>query len=610
MGWDIETDRINAFEEGSTILTSSWYGAVSPTHQSISVVMDEEWDKWRYDSSATARRDGISLMDDPTVMLVGHNLIGFDVPWWQYHVGPIQAGLFDTQVAYSLLDETGENNSLVGLIEMFMPDYRFLPVMKEMKKVRGSLRDHDAAQVLVYNTYDAQASLKLHFKLTDELVRRDLMDLFWFLMDVGKVLANMMTSGVNIDRFHLRNSRQTLSLQRDGNKRLFEEIVADFIEDEFNLNSTKQLGELLFGKLKMPVLDTTKSGAPSTASATIKKLAAQAEDGSPVQHLLDALLTYRGANKLLNTYVDPLSGPMLDPKGKVHTTYHLAKSKFGGTVTGRLSSSKPNLQNIPRDKTVKGAFVPKGGWRMYEADYSQLELRVAAWYANEESMQQAFREGRDIHTQTLAEIKGVDYTTAVANVVSGKWKEDRALIKRINFGILYGASAPKIAELAQDMGVKVTIRKAQQYVKKWYEVRPNLKDWIAATEDEIMANKRVMTPTGRIRRLPQAGRSNGYAQGQLRQGVNFMIQSLASDITLAALRSVAQSSWDGHELLLTVHDSLVGQYNPMTWTADGLKELLRNQMIYGALGTLPTDEDLGELILDVDINTNLLRWGD
>lgn len=619
---DLETTGIAFDEKGAAILTSGVHG--STEHHgplSYAALHDQTWDDAFWASNAHLRKTTRSLVlgvpGAPKWTLVGHNLIGFDLPWliWNnYSVGDIH--IFDTQVAYSLIDETGESNSLLNLTKMFNPDLtESIEVMETGKLVRASIREQPLGQVLEYQLHDAKATYALYEPLKQQLVNAGRWELFRFLMEIGKSLANMMARGVNIDVEWIRTHSFVMDEEQKKLATELKEILGDLVPEDFNINSTTQLSELLYTKLKMPVVQKTKSGNPATSESAIRELNALAKRGSSVKDLFAALLKYRGNKKLLGTYMEPLVNKHRGASGKVHTQYHLGKSRFGGTVTGRLSSSKPNLQNIPRDIRVKGAFVPSAGRKLYEADYAQLELRVAAWYAQETSMLEAFAEGRDIHTQTLAEIKGVPYHRAHENVQLGAWKEDRALIKRINFGILYGASAKKISELARDMGVEVSVGKATNYVKKWYEVRPNLRMWISDIEDEILHKYEVATPTGRVRHLPGASRMTGYGMGQLRQGVNFLIQSLASDITLAALRAVDDGRLRDHTLLLTVHDSVVGEYNPRAWLEAEFVEEIQTLMTYEALSALPITDDWDRdevmaIPLAVDVNLNLSRWGE
>ncbi len=603
IGWDLETTTLDFKAEDARILTVAWWDD-HVSNDSFLYDWPDQAPCW------TERRDALdSRLQDENVILVGHNLIGFDIPWWMEHGNvPIRAQIFDTQIAQSLLDETGTGNSLLDLIHKHLPFLESLPEMEAMKRKRGNLLDEGREAVMRYNLQDAQASRLLYEPMLTEMVLKGVLPLFWFLMDVGKTLAEMMHRGVNVDLAWVAEKAEVLALERDLLLSRFHEMTDHLVEEPVNLASPKQLTELLFETLKMPkdVGQTTKTGIPSTGIASLKALRSKAKHKA-VRELLDVIIEYRGAEKLLGTYLTPLAGKHLGPDGKVRTQYHLGKTHRGGTVTGRLSSSKPNLQNIPRDPRVKGALVPRAGWRLFDADFAQLELRVAAWYANEKSMLDAFESGQDVHTVTLAQMKGVDYESATEKVESGEWKDERSLVKRVNFGILYGTSAWTLVELARDLGIEISLRKAQSTIDNWFKIRPNIEGWIRTQERRIISHGEIRTPTGRTRHLPGASKMTAFGRGQLRQGVNFMIQSLASDINLMALESVHADTDPSVNLLLTVHDSIVGEYSK-DHDDEAIRVWLYNRMVVEVNRRLE-EWDIHGMPLDIDVQTNQLRWG-
>jgi DNA polymerase-1 len=322
--------------------------------------------------------------------------------------------------------------------------------------------------------------------------------------------------------------------------------------------------------------------------------------------------------KLRGTYLEPLLTKHAGTDGRVHTTYHLGRGYGdhggGGTVTGRLSSSEPNLQNIPRDIVVKGTFVPSLGMRMFSADYSQVELRVAAWYAGEETMLEAFRQGLDVHTATLAELEGVKYEYAHKKVKSGEWEENRALVKRVNFGVLYGVGEYRLVQLMRDMGIQISQKRATEIIDWWYANKKSMAKWIDDVQEIAVNEKRVVTPTGRVRRLPYAGWGKGIEAQARRQAVNFMVQSFSADLMLAALLRLEQrfAQEGGAQLLLTVHDSIVGEYYPEDWTDEELTRVAREEMLEGAkeelVKSLGVTERVRDLLLDVDVLCSMERW--
>ncbi len=608
-GFDIETNSLDPFAKGSQILTAAVVRAASVNAFAgnyLFYAADLSKGLMRHDGNMwlpALRR----VVDSPDNTLVGHNIVAFDSVWWEAHVDPVKADLFDTMVAYGLLDETGERNSLAALAEQFADE----TVDTSMKGKRKNLADLPIEDVLEYNIKDSRISLQLYAPLKELLEEEGLMNLFEHLMGIGKVLARMMVRGINVDVGYI--ARQVLQMEGEIkvlHDRLLSSVESIVEDDAFNFNSSKQLGNLLYEKLDMPVLDYTKTGAPSTSATTLRALMAKSRNDAVTMWLED-ILAYREKNKLNGTYLAPLAGKHRGTDGRIHTTYRMSRSTFrGGTVTGRLSSAKPNLQNIPRDVKVKGAFIPTKGKLLFEADYAQLEVRVAAWYSQEPRLLLAFEEGKDIHTTVLANINGVPYEDAIEFVQTDKtWKENRTLIKRIVFGTMYGAGAKTIQSAVREMGVEVSIQKAQKTINKFFATYPDLKSWISETEQYIMANKMIETPFGRRRHLPYASKIDMRGFAQLRQGVNFMIQSLASDVTLTALRLLDERMervGGSSRVLLTVHDSILGEHPP---DVDGLPETIQDIMTTQTNLFLAKRFDIATLPLKVDVNTHLVRWG-
>jgi len=402
--------------------------------------------------------------------------------------------------------------------------------------------------------------------------------------------------------------------------RLERKILYMANDKELNVGSPKQLGKLLFEDMQMPVVRKTKGGLPSTASAVIKQLRSFT-DNDDVKEFLDAILSFREQKKLIGTYYNPMLTKLTGKDGRVRTTYHLGRSQYGGTVTGRLSSSQPNLQNIPRDKKVKGMLIPSYLYKMYDADYSQIELRVAAWYSRETTMLEAFGSGLDIHTATLADMESIPYEVALANVEEKEiWKEKRANVKRVNFLILYGGGPNTLVDLSRDVGAELSHGQAKELMHKWYAARPQLSAWIEETKAVAIVNRELTTPTGRVRHLPYAGDGGQEGGRQLRQGVNFMIQSLASDIMLVALKQVdglddwmhkikGPKPYAYHRTLMTVHDSVIGEFYQDV-DEDYQKKLLTGRMVSNVRDIIEHDYGITGLPLAVDITTGMSRWGE
>jgi DNA polymerase-1 len=596
LGFDIETTSLKAWSPDARILTAAVVGeheslAASPGTRNFSAIQ-------------------VDAVENPDVVLVGHNLIGFDIPFWQAHVGPVRAKYFDTRVAYGLIDESGNNNTLDGLAELFLGKRANL----EMKAKRKMLAELPIAEVLEYNREDSELSYQLYDPLVRLLEENGRLELFEWIMECGRTLVGMMTRGTAIDTAWVEAESAKMDEEIESLEVVLRHDV-DGIPEDFNPRSGKQLGWLLFEHMGMPVLKRTKNGAPVTSAEVLKQLRSQAPH-EIIAEYLDSILKYKKLLKMRGTYLRPLAGKHYGTDGRIHTGYNMAKSSKGGTVTGRLSSHEPNLQNIPRDKRVKGAFVPSEGMRMFEADYSQLEIRVAAWYSQEPKMLDAFAKGRDIHTAALSDIEGRPYDELVAELEDGneKLKEQRTLVKRVNFGVLYGVGSKKLVELMRDMGIEITLSKAQSINRKWFATYDKLAEWIKDVKEYVNENLQIETPTGRVRHLPGA---HEFEQDYIRwsaqrQAVNFLVQSLASDITMLGIQGVDRyltTTGLGH-LLLTVHDSVLGEYEPKHTAVSLLAPDIDRVMTDGVNQELKERFGIPALPLAVDVDTNLRRWGD
>jgi DNA polymerase-1 len=308
----------------------------------------------------------------------------------------------------------------------------------------------------------------------------------------------------------------------------------------FNIQSPKQIAEILFGQLQLPVIKKTPSGAPSTDEEVLQKLA---EDYPLPAKILD----YRGLAKLMSTYIEKLPR-MVNPKtGRVHTNFSQAVA-----VTGRLASSEPNMQNIPvrteEGRRIREAFVPAAGCKLLSADYSQIELRIMAHIAEDDSLLTAFAAGKDIHQATAAEIFGIPLEQVSS--------EQRRYAKVINFGLIYGMSA---YGLAGNLGIERAA--AQKYIATYFERYPSVAQYMEETKLQAREQGYVETVFGRRLWLPEIKGSNGpRRQGAERAAINAPMQGTAADLIKLAM--VAVQNWLEAEnlktrMLLQVHDELV-----------------------------------------------------
>jgi len=323
--------------------------------------------------------------------------------------------------------------------------------------------------------------------------------------------------------------------------------------ETFNINSPKQLSTILFEKLKLPVIRKTKTGN-STDEEVLVKLSEQ--------HALPKLLMdYRELQKLISTYVEGLLEAARGPEDRIHTSFNPTVA-----ATGRLSSSNPNLQNIPirteLGRKIRQAFVPKKGWTLLSADYSQIDLRMLAHISEDETLCKAFRNGEDIHTTTACEIFGIK----PANMTP----ELRRVAKSINFGIVYGISG---FGLSQQLGISVD--EANGHIKHYFERYPGVKSWIDRTLDSARKDGYVRTLLGRVRYLPEIQSTNGQMRGFAeRVAMNTPIQGTSADVIKLAMIKLVQAqeagAWQGN-MLLQVHDELVFEIPPADLAASQSK---------------------------------------
>ena len=389
-----------------------------------------------------------------------------------------------------------------------------------------------------YAAEDADITLRLHLELWPQIqASPELLYVYQQIeMPAMRVLGIMERNGIRIDSELLAKQGQVVG------KRLLalEGEIHQLAGQPFNIQSPKQIAEILFGQLELPIIKKTPSGAPSTDEEVLQKLA---EDYPLPARILD----YRSLAKLMSTYIEKLPR-MADPKtGRIHTNFSQATA-----VTGRLSSSDPNLQNIPvrteEGRRIREAFIPAEGCKLLSADYSQIELRIMAHIAEDENLMAAFAAGKDVHQATAAEIFGV-----TLDAVSS---EQRRYAKVINFGLIYGMSA---FGLAGNLGIERSA--AQNYITKYFDRYPGVAQYMERTREEARANGYVETVFGRRLWLPDIKGSNGARrQGAERAAINAPMQGTAADLIKLAM--IAVQNWLEKEqlktrMLLQVHDELV-----------------------------------------------------
>ncbi|MGR5207082.1 DNA polymerase I [Vibrio sp. PNB23_22_7] len=394
-------------------------------------------------------------------------------------------------------------------------------------------------QASPYAAEDADVTLRLHNRLSANIEQDDKLKSVYeeIEMPLVPVLSRIERTGVLIDDMKLSAQSVEIAARLEE----LEKKAYEVAEQEFNMNSPKQLQAILFEKMGLPVVKKTPSGTPSTNEEVLQELALD----YPLPKLI---LEYRGLAKLKSTYTDKLPKMINPSTGRVHTSYHQAV-----TATGRLSSTDPNLQNIPirneEGRRIRQAFIAPTGYKILAVDYSQIELRIMAHLSGDQTLLDAFRHGKDIHAATAAEIMGL----AIEDVSS----EQRRRAKAVNFGLIYGMSA---FGLAKQLGIPRG--EAQAYMDKYFERYPGVMQYMEDTRSTASAQGYVETIFGRRLHLPEIQSRNGMRRKAAeRAAINAPMQGTAADIIKKAMLLVdqwIQAEGDGRvKLLMQVHDELV-----------------------------------------------------
>ena len=444
---------------------------------------------------------------------------------------------FDTMVASYLLNPSKSNHNLEDISFDYLNHKMTTPIEELIGKGKNAITMDmvDVDKVCKYCCEDSDVTLRVKGVLEKELSAKDLEELFYKVeMPLVEVLAMMEQSGVSIDKDYLAD----LSLEMEKKLDKLTKHIYDSAGEEFNINSPKQLSRILFEKLKLPIVKKTKTGI-STDEEVLTKLA--------LEHKLpESLLEYRELSKLKSTYVDSLPS-MINPKtGRVHASFNQTV-----TATGRLSSSGPNLQNIPikteEGRKIRKAFVAGSKDSvLISADYSQIELRVLAHLSGDTELAIAFKDGRDIHTYTASLVFGVDEKDVDLKM--------RNMAKTVNFGIIYGMSPYGLSQ-----SLKIEVNKAKDFIDAYFERYPAIRLYLEGLIEEAMQNGYVTTILGRRRYIPEINSSDGrlkaFAQ---RTAVNTPIQGSAADIIKVAMISINNKiKGMKSKMIMQVHDELV-----------------------------------------------------
>lgn len=482
------------------------------------------------------------LLENPNNIIVGHN-IKFDINWIKYKLGiEIKCEVFDTQTAMYFLNENS-NYSLEKLVDYFFKDDEKFQGYKQ-KIDRKDILSSPKEEILIYNGKDADASRQLFNILLPKLDRMRLLPITHTANQLSKVLSDVETRGVWIDR-KWKEKEETILFNKLIKERQW---MSSYVKGKFDPNEHYDLNRVLYQELGFNCNFYTEKGENSTGFDAISDLYRQDHD----KEFLDHLLEYKGNFKNYGFFkgIDRFIG--IDDR--VHPNY-----RIGGTKTGRLTCEKPNFQQFPRDKSVRGMLAATSGFKWLSGDFSQNELRCAAFITQEPVMIEVFNKGLDIHTQVMSDLLGIQYEQVVRRLELGELKEERVVCKEINFGILFGLAADRLRRILYNkLKIDYDIDYCQGLIDSWLNKYTVVAEWLEQMKWEIVKNKSVIMPLGQIRRLPDANMRTSEGRYCIRQGINFPIQSLSAWITqigMIILNRFYKEIRNAY-ILMNTHDSI------------------------------------------------------
>jgi DNA polymerase-1 len=568
--FDTETTSLNPLEAELVGIAFSW-----------------EAGKGFYLPFPTDQKEAQSLIDElrpffenEAIEKIGQNL-KYDIKVLAKYNVEVKGKLFDTMLAHYLINPDMRHNMDV-LAETYL---NYTPISIESiigkkGKNQKSMREVPLEKQTEYAVEDADITLQLKEHFEKELGEANTQKLFDDIeIPLLRVLADMELEGINLDKDFLNSLAEALN----SDIAELEKSIFKAAGEEFNIASPKQLGVILFEKMKLvDKPKKTKTGQYSTAEDVLSYLA---KDHKIVQDILD----YRGLSKLKSTYVEALPNQVQPSTGRVHTDYMQTVA-----ATGRLSSNNPNLQNIPirteRGRQVRKAFIPRNeDYTLLAADYSQIELRIIAALSEEENMIQAFKNGEDIHASTASKVFNVPINEVT--------REQRSNAKTVNFGIIYGVSAFGLSNQTN-----LSRTEAKELIDTYYETYPKLRSFIHEQVDFARDHGYVQTVLGRRRYLKDINSRNAVVRGAAeRNAVNAPIQGSAADIIKVAMIRIHKKLKEGNfksKMLLQVHDELV--FDAYKEEVEALKTLVKTEMENAFELKVP-------LVVDIDTGANWLE---
>ena len=516
------------------------------------------------------------LLEDPNIKKIGQNL-KYDMSILAQHGINLQGISFDTMLESYVIDSVATRHDMDSLAEMYLGE-KTIAFSDVAGKGANQLTFNQIAleQAAPYAAEDADITLRLHNTLWPKLQSEpSLLGVFSNIeLPLVPVLSRIERAGALVDDTLLFQQSHELGLRIDE----LERDAWDLAGQEFNLASPKQLGDILFNQLEIPVLKKTAKGAPSTKEEVLQELALD-------YPLPKVLLEHRGLAKLKSTYTDKLPTMINSVTGRIHTSYHQS-----GTATGRLSSSDPNLQNIPirnaEGRRVRQAFIVPDGYKLIAADYSQIELRIMAHLSEDPNLLTAFANGLDIHSATAAEV----FSTPLDRVTA----DQRRSAKAINFGLIYGMSAFGLAKQ-----LNIGRKQAADYIDTYFDRYPGVLNYMNTVRSSAAESGYVETWFGRRLYLPEINSRNGMRrQAAERTAINAPMQGTAADIIKLAMIKVDQWLLDSKldsKMIMQVHDELI-------------LEVPENELEEVTTGLLSGMENAAELkvplVVDIGVGNN------
>jgi DNA polymerase-1 len=512
------------------------------------------------------------LLEDPKLLKIGQNL-KYDMNVLMNYGIELAGIRYDTMLESYVLDSTASRHDMDSLALKYL-GYKTLKYEDVTGKGKNQINFSEVPieQASAYAAEDADITLRLHETLWPRLSGFErLTKLFDEIeMPLVPVISRIERHGVRIDVGMLRNQSQELATRLQE----VEQEAYAAAGQPFNMGSPKQIQEILYGQHKLPVLKKTPTGQPSTAEEVLAELSLD----YPLPRMI---LEYRSLSKLKSTYTDKLP-EMINPKtGRVHTSYHQAVA-----ATGRLSSTEPNLQNIPvrtvEGRRIRQAFIAEPGNKIISADYSQIELRIMAHLSGDAGLQKAFAQNMDVHRATAAEVFGV-----APDLVSDEMRRNA---KAINFGLIYGMSAFGLAKQ-----LRIDRAAAQEYVERYFARYPGVRDFMERTRELARRQGYVETLFGRRLHLPEINASNMVRrQAAERAAINAPMQGTAADLIKRAM--LVADAWIARErprarMIMQVHDELV--FEVAEGDVASAKETIRRSMVEVATLDVPLVVDVG-----------------